>query len=116
MGTANAKRDRRMLEMLEAAAFPELRGDLPPTQIPTGAESTAMLNFRIRDQVQSVPVRITGWQEDDRGVRFTARWDLSLKAFRLSPPSVAGIIRVGDTVHVEAQVTATATPSPATVP
>jgi hypothetical protein len=93
-----------------------MRADLPPSPVPAATESTATLHFRIGDVVQPVPVRISEWTEDSQTLRFTATWDLSLKAFRLTPPSVAGIIRVGDSVHVEAHVTASPSTLSSTVP
>jgi hypothetical protein len=60
-----------------------------------------------------LPVRISDWSETAEAVQFRAIWELSLKQYRLKPPSVLGVIRVGDKVRLEARVTATkAVPAP----
>ncbi len=39
-------------------------------------------------------------------IKFRAEWEVSLKEYRLKPPSVLGVIRVGDKARLEAEVTA----------
>jgi hypothetical protein len=65
-----------------------------------------MLTLRIRDRQHELPVCVTGWTETPEAVQFHASWDVSLKQYNLKPPSVIGVIRVGDRVHLEAQIAA----------
>ena len=115
MGTDNEKRDRKMHEMLRTNEHPRLQGTVSSAPIP-GPGSTvtnnATLTLKIRGTPQSLNVRVGKWQETADAIRFHAEWELSLKQYGLKPPSVAGVIRVGDTIRLEADVTATK-PTPA---
>lgn len=116
MGTDNAKRDRKMREMMEAGAHPWLGGRVSGAAVPrsgAGAAATgrATLALRIRDKEVELPVAVDGWEETATTIRFRAAWELSLKAYGLQPPSVIGVIRVGDRVRLEADVTANKSPA-----
>lgn len=106
MTTANTSRDRKMWNMLAASAHLRITGEIQPSLIPPPEGTNAMLTLRIRDQTHAIPVRITDWKATADEVRFHASWDVSLKQYGLKPPSVVGVIRVGDNVHLDAQVTA----------
>lgn len=110
MSTDNAKRDRRMHEMLEAGAHPLIQGRVEAAAIPGPADGPATLGLRIRDRSLDLPVRVSAWEETPDAIRFHATWELSLAAYGLQPPSVIGLIRVGDRVRLEADVTATRPP------
>lgn len=110
MNTSHEKRDRKMHEMFATNAFPKLRGWVTNAPIPapgSGTESTAKLALQIRDRTNTVPVKISHWVEDPGSIRFEAVWTVSLRQFVLQPPSVLGVIRVGDLVQVRAEVVAT---------
>lgn len=114
MATDNEKRDRKMHEMLHTNEHPRLQGSVSGALIPgPGSTATnATLTLKIRGNTQSLNVRVGKWQETADAIRFHAEWELSLKQYGLKPPSVVGVIRVGDTVRLEADVTATK-PTPA---
>ncbi len=106
MTTANTARDRKMYDMLAASVHMRITGEIQPSLIPPPEGTNVTLTLRIRDQAHALPVRITDWIATSDEVRFHASWDVSLKQYGLKPPSVVGVIRVGDNVHLEAQVTA----------
>lgn len=116
MDTANDDRDKNMHRMLEAPRHPVLQGKVVGAPIPTGDSAQATLLLTIRDRSAELPVRITGWTETATQIRFHAAWNLSLKQFALQPPSVLGVIRVRDTVQLEADVIADKTAQPASAP
>jgi len=110
MNTANAKRDRNMHEMFNTNDYPRLHGTIAPAAIPvSGTTTNVILNLKIRDQQHDLPVAISDWSETDSNLTFHAEWDVSLKQFKLKPPSVLGVVRVGDVVHLSAEVTASKT-------
>ncbi len=106
MSTAHEGRDAKMWDMLAAKVYRQITGEVRPSPIPPAAGTNVTLSLRIRDRQHDLPVRITGWTETADAIQFRAAWDVSLKDYGLKPPSVIGVIRVGDRVHLEAQVTA----------
>lgn len=116
MATANEKRDRKMHQMLGTNAFPEIRGVVAGAPLPGPAGTNVTLKLIIRDQTNAVPVRISAWAETSHEIKFHADWEVSLEDFGLKPPSVLGVIRVGDRVKLEADVTANKPASASTPP
>lgn len=109
MNTAHEKRDRKMHEMFATNSFPKMRGTVTAAPIPATAGTNTTLRLIIRDKTNDLTARITGWTEDASTIKFHATWELSLKNYTLKPPSVLGIIRVGDRIQLEADVTASKT-------
>jgi hypothetical protein len=96
-----------MRRMFARDRFPRIKAVVENAPVPAGANAVkATLALRIRDQEQSIPVLVSDWKEDADGVSFHPTFDVSLKAFGLKPPSVIGLIRVGDRVTVEGNVIA----------
>lgn len=54
--------------------------------------------------------------QDASAIKFHAAWELSLKDYALKPPSVLGVIKVGDRIQLEADVTASKTISAPSAP
>jgi len=106
MATENTKRDRNMHQMLGTNDHPRIHGGIATAPIPGSAGTNATLTLKIRDSSQALAVQIMNWTETAEEIRFRAVWKLSLKQYGLKPPSVIGVIRVGDTVQLEADVTA----------
>jgi hypothetical protein len=106
MDTHNDGRDRAMWKMFETNSYPQVQGSVrrAPRPLPDGTKVT--LALRIRDQEHDLEVILSRWKEDADSIRFHAEWDVSLTQFKLKPPSVAGVIRVGDKVHLAADVIA----------
>jgi len=114
MNTANEKRDRSMYQMMDTNNHPRLHGIVAWTPIPTTVGTNVTLNLTIRESKADLPVRVTDWKETAEEIRFHAAWEVSLKQFALKPPSVLGVIRVGDRVKLNADITAKkANPPPA---
>lgn len=103
MTTANAKRDGKMRTMLSAPRFGEIVGIIEDAPIPQSADARIPLRLRIRDREQTLQARVVEWGAAD-GIAFRLEFSLSLAAFALAPPSVLGMIRVGDTVAVSCTV------------
>lgn len=109
MDTANDKRDAKMYEMFNTNDYPRLHGKVVIAASPSDAPTNAVLSLKIRDEEHDLPVRITHWEQTATNLHFHAEWRVSLKQYKLKPPSVMGVIRVGDTVTLDAEVTATRT-------
>ncbi len=107
MTTANDRRDRNMWMMLDTNTYPRLSGAVRNAPYPPPGGTNILLSLRIRGHQLDLPVTIANWSETPDAVRFHAEWILSLKDYGLKSPSVLGIIRVGDTVRLSADVTAT---------
>jgi len=116
MLTDNAKRDRRMHEMMRTNDFPRMRGAVLAAPIPGPAGTNFTLTLQIQGTTNNLAGRISDWQETAESIQFRAKWELSLKQYGIKPPSVAGIMRVGDTVRLEADVKATKTQSTSSPP
>jgi len=101
MATANDGRDKRMHEMFNTNDYPRIHGKATFSSL---TPTNAMLSLKIRDQQHDLPVRISNWGQTETNLHFHAEWQVSLKQFKLKPPSVVGIIRVGDTVKLDADV------------
>ena len=116
MNTAHEKRDRKMHEMFATNSFPKMHGTVTAAPIPGAAATNATLRLIIRDKTNDLAVRITGWTENASAIKFHATWELSLKDYALKPPSVLGVIKVGDRIQLEADVTASKTISAPSAP
>jgi polyisoprenoid-binding protein YceI len=118
MLTDNAKRDRKMHEMMGTNLYPLIRGTVTNAPIPGVAGTNATLALKIRGTTQNLVARVMDWKEDAEAIRFRAKWELSLKQYGLKPPSVVGVIRVGDVIRLEADVTAkkSGSPPPPSIP
>src|SRR4030095_107004 len=108
MATASEGRDRNMHRMLATNDYPEIHGTVVNAPIPDGKThgTNAILQLKIREQIRALPVAIQYWQETRENIRFHAVWQVSLKQYGLKAPSVAGIVRVGDRVKIDADVVA----------
>jgi hypothetical protein len=117
MATGNDKRDRNMHRMLNTNAHPLLHGRVVGAPIPSsGAATNATLHLQIAGRALDLPVRVSDWLQSGDEARFHAEWDVSLDEFGLKPPSVLGVIRVGDRVRIAADVTASRTNYPPALP
>ncbi|MDZ8119719.1 YceI family protein [Pontiella agarivorans] len=104
MDTANKKRDRKMFTMLDREHFQLISGSLPETVIPVSGSGHARLKLKIRDTEQYVEATLSNWQREGNTIRVDLTFPVSLAAFGLKPPSVLGMIRVGDTVNVTCEI------------
>jgi len=109
MNTASAKRDRNMHEMFNTNDYPRIHGRVTAAPVPAQEKTNVTLTLKIRNQQHDLPVVVSNWSESESNLTFHAEWELSLKQFRLKPPSVLGVIRVGDTVRLTADVNASKT-------
>lgn len=104
MNTASEGRDRNMHKMFDTNSYPRLHGSVSNAPVPVAGGTNITLGFQIRNQKLELPVRVENWTETAERIEFHAGWEVSLKQYGLKPPSVLGVIRVGDKVRVEADV------------
>lgn len=116
MATGSDGRDKNMYRMLNTNDHPLLHGQITAAPKPAAGSTNVTLSLKISGQQHDLPVQISNWNETGDRLSFHAEWDLSLKQFKLKPPSVIGIIRVGDLVHLSADVTASKSPASTNLP
>jgi hypothetical protein len=117
MATGHEKRDRNMYRMLNTNAHPRLHGRVVAAPIPApGRMTNVTLNLKIAGRAHDLPARVSEWHQSSNEVRFRTEWEVSLNDFALKPPSVLGVIRVGDRVRIQAYVTASRTNHPPALP
>ncbi len=113
MDTDNKKRDKKMREMFEVEKFPLIQGSLgliTPQMIRefaagrTDKKGQLPFDLKIRDINNPQTARVSNLQEDDKQLSFDLGLDLSLKTYQIKPPSVLGLIRVGDQVGLKIHV------------
>jgi len=110
MDTDNKKRDKKMHGMFDAEHFPLISGRvdaltpqiisaLKPSQSDT--QGKLPLHLKIRDIDLPQTALVSNIQESEEQLELDLELELSLKAYQLEPPSVLGLIRVGDLVKVK---------------
>ncbi|MEZ5278193.1 MAG: YceI family protein [Opitutaceae bacterium] len=102
--THHEKRDMNMHRMLDLVHFPVIKVSVADARIPESGNGEISLLLRIRDRTETILARISDWHEDSGGVSFLLDFPVSLKTFGLRPPSLLGVIRVGDEVVVTCDV------------
>ncbi len=113
MQTGRETRDEKMREMFDSDQHPYILGvwrEVNPDEVrqrlKTGGDGSGAFEFglKIRDITHRISARAENFVETDGGMAFDLRFDVSLAAYELEPPSVLGLIRVGDTVRVKVAV------------
>lgn len=110
LDTDNSWRDDKMRSMFEAQRFPEIIAsftDIDPASVrPRADGQPGALSFQLRIRDVELPMRatLTSWHESTTRVAFDAHFDVSLKAFGMQAPTVAGLVRVDDKVGVDVHV------------
>jgi len=121
MDTRNTTRDGKMREMFLSERFPRIHAaahdvDVERLRVETGKGREGVpsidLLLRIRDVERKVRATAGNLKESGERVTFDLEFPVSLGEFDLKPPSVLGIIRVGDKVSVKATFTLTVSRSP----
>jgi polyisoprenoid-binding protein YceI len=107
MSTGNRSRDKEMCRMFTADSYSLIHGKVTNAAIPAGGSGTVTMQLRIRNEEHPVSIAIQNWRQTKDELRFTGSGEVSLSQYGLQPPSVAGVIRVKNTVTLEAQFTAT---------
>ena len=121
MRTENDSRDGKMREMFQADRFPRIHASVRGVDVvrlreemgkdPEGKAPLDLL-LRIRDVERRVRATAGNLKETGERVTFALEFPVSLKEFGLKPPSVLGIIRVGDKGSVKATFHLTVSRSP----
>lgn len=120
MNTHNKKRDKNLRKMFQADRFPRIHvtvldadaertrpvfQTLLPDQPPREKPGTLPLLLKIREVQRPLVGQVSHLQIHADHVSFQMNFEISLKAFNLKPPSVLGLIRVGDRIRLQADVT-----------
>ena len=109
MDTDNSKRDKKMRGMFDSEKYPLITGSTGPVilgdirnAMTGGSDSAAevQIQLKIRDIEKTVTASLQNVVETDAKITADLVFSLSLTEYQLEPPSVLGIIKVGDTVNV----------------
>jgi hypothetical protein len=109
METGNDRRDRQMREMFEAEQFPLITGTAGSVSLKdfrraqaagSGGTEQLAIRLQIRDVTNPVTARVRNLVTTAAKITADLDFSLSLADYQLKPPSVLGIIRVGDQVNV----------------
>lgn len=103
--TFHKSRDAKMWAMFGAASWPEVRAATTGGPIPAGATGCTV-RVEIKGITNDLPARVSEWTFGAESLSFEVGFPVSLKSFALKPPSVLGIIGVGDVVEVKGRVEA----------
>ena len=103
MDTDNSKRDKKMREMFDEKKYPVITGSAGPVAL-KDVHGKVSFKLKIRDIVKPVTATVTNFVETDSRITADVAFTLSLAEYRLKPPSVLGMIRVGDTISVKATI------------
>jgi hypothetical protein len=111
MSTDEKDRDKNMWEMFKSTSFQFIKITVPETPEATvrpagGKPGTMPINLNIAGTTGTVTGTVKNLRESATAAAFDLSFDVSLKAFNLKPPStLAGLVKVGDTVAVTVRVT-----------
>ena len=109
MDTDNSKRDKKMHEMFNQDIYPLIKGSTGPVllgeirkALKENADSAkeVLFDLTIRETVKPVSAGLQNVVELDSTITADLVFSVSLAEYQLEPPSVLGIIRVGDQVKV----------------
>lgn len=101
MDTANNARDRKMVAMFEAEKYPEIIYEIHTlTESATGENGTVSGTLTMHGVTLDFPLEVDIIKIDENKRDWQGGADISLQRFNLKPPSVLGLIRVADSVHV----------------
>ena len=114
MSTGNDKRDREMRTMFQSDRHPAIRASA--RDVDTGAlrgraaadpegKAPLQITLTIRGVERTIDATVNHLETEGGRVACDIAFPVSLKEFDLKPPSVLGIIRVGDRVDVTARIT-----------
>jgi hypothetical protein len=110
MSTKKRGRDEEMHKMFRIPEFPILSGearDFDLRALDGTGETTVEIPFTmtIIGTSRDMKATVTHVQKDEKSIAFDASFDVSLKAFALKAPVLAGLIHVRDRVPVIAHFT-----------
>jgi hypothetical protein len=109
MDTDNSKRDKKMRKMFNAENYPLIKGGIEPVSIADirkalhenkEGHSEVVFLLQIRDIEKPVTATLQNIIEAEGQISADMTFAISLADYQLKPPSVLGIIRVGDNINV----------------
>ncbi|MGE5284861.1 MAG: YceI family protein [Actinomycetota bacterium] len=121
MATGNKTRDGKMREMFESDRYPQIHAAAHDVDVERlraemgkGRDGNAAIDLllRIHGVERKVRAAASDLKESGERVGFVLEFPVSLREFDLKPPSVLGILRVGDEVSVKTTFSLTVPPSP----
>jgi polyisoprenoid-binding protein YceI len=104
LSTDNTRRDKAMFAMFHADEFPVVVGSISDVVVDARMPAEVPVSVSILGKEQQVEAEITNASFSEGHIAFHVFMDVSLKASGLKPPTVIGLIRVGDIVHVSADI------------
>lgn len=105
LDTGNSRRDAAMRKMFDTGHFPEMIWDAASMDCTALSEPGWWTceqsgTLTIRDISQTYILKLTLTEDDSDNLEADGDLDVSLADFKLKPPSVLGVIKVGDKVRI----------------
>lgn len=104
LNTRQAGRDKNMRALLRAADHPLITGEIsgmnPAAYRGAGEPPPLPIRLTLAGQGRDLSAAVKNIRETDREIRLDVEFPVSLAGFGLKPPSMLGLIRVGDRVDV----------------
>jgi len=98
--TDHTKRDQNMMKMFNPVKFPVILGSFKDWDLGGKSSEKEILRVTIQGNEIEVPVTISDYRVDEKGIHFTSHFTLSLQSFGLKRPAALVFIRVGDEINV----------------
>ena len=107
MDTQNKKRDKKMFKMFDSKNYSSISGRVENVLVPITGSAEVPLQLNIHGVEKEITATLSDFQHKEQSAQCKMSFTVSLKEFGIKPPSVMGLIRVGDTVQVECIVKGT---------
>jgi len=107
LDTQNKKRDKKMFKMFETKQYALISGSVENVLVPTSGSSEVSLRLKIHGVEKEITATLSDFKRDGKTAQCKMTFTVVLTEFGLKPPSVMGLIRVGDNVQIECIVKGT---------
>lgn len=121
MDTDNSARDKKLRAMFDSERYPLITGTysgfnfeetLRQALAAPEEQTSFAFKLRIREIEHPVHAALRNLKQSPQGLFFSLQFEVSLADYQLRPPSVLGMIRVGDSVDVQVDVQLQQLPPP----
>ncbi len=105
MTTDNKQRDKKMYKMFNIKKYTQIIGSMTDAPFPgVGKTAKIPLKLDMHGIKKTVTATVSECKLDDKQASGVLRFTVSLEDFGIKPPSIMGMIRVGNDVEVECDI------------
>ncbi len=108
MNTSNSLQDSKMYEMFDYLKHPLIKGNFTRfnlSKLPKHSKKPITFPFTITimKKKKVIDATITDWKVTDSKITFTLKFPILLSDFKLKPPSLFGMVKVGNEVTIKSK-------------